>query len=46
MTVKTNKKSKSKPSLLSLAGKNKGSGLFQSAAEVDAYIAKLRAEWK
>ena len=37
---------KKKPSLLSLAGKNQGSGLYSSAADIDACIAGLRAEWQ
>lgn len=37
---------KKKPSLLSLAGKNEGSGLYNSVADIDACIADLRAEWQ
>ena len=36
---------KSRPSLLSLMGKNKGSGLYRDAAHVDDYIGNLRDEW-
>lgn len=35
-----------KPSLLSLAGANQGSGLYTSAQAADQYIDQLRAEWK
>jgi len=35
-----------KPSLLSLAGANKGSSLYASAQEADQYIEDLRTEWK
>ena len=35
-----------KPSLLSLKGSNRGSGLYESADEADEYIAGQRSEWK
>ncbi|MFT7661449.1 MAG: AbrB family looped-hinge helix DNA binding protein [Gammaproteobacteria bacterium] len=35
-----------KPSLLSLRGTNKGSGLYKNADHADDYIAKQRTEWK
>ena len=34
-----------KPSLLSLAGKNKGSGLYRDADEINSFIQGLREEW-
>lgn len=35
-----------KPSLLSLKGSNKGSGLYKNADDADQYIAGQRSEWK
>jgi len=35
-----------KPSLLSLKGTNKGSGLYKNADDADHYIADQRSEWK
>ena len=35
-----------KPSLLSLAGVNKNSGLYTSTANIDTFISNLRSEWK
>lgn len=35
-----------KPSLLSLAGINKNSGLYSSTADIDSFLFSLRSEWK
>ena len=45
---KLQKKNKAiqKPSLLSLAGVNSNSKLYQSTADIDAFISHLRSEWK
>lgn len=45
LLMRKNTTEKSKPSLLSLAGANEGSGLYESAQEIDDTIAKLRNEW-
>nr|VFJ56802.1 MAG: hypothetical protein BECKDK2373B_GA0170837_106115 [Candidatus Kentron sp. DK] len=34
-----------KPSLFSMIGANRGSGLYQSVDEIDQYISSLREEW-
>jgi len=36
---------KKKPSLLSLSGANQGSGLYDSAQEIDRCISNTRNEW-
>jgi len=35
-----------KPSLLSLHGLNKQSGLYSSASDIDSFLSNLRSEWK
>jgi len=35
-----------RPSLLSLKGSNKNSGLYKNADHVDEYISQQRSEWK
>lgn len=35
-----------KPSLMSLAGVNEGSGLYKSAKDIDQTIRELRDEWQ